>query len=251
VRTPSDFGNNGSRASHPELLDWLATQFIERKWSIKEMHRLMLTSNAYRQSTEHPDAKRYADIDPDNQLVWRRNWNRLEAEVLRDSLLSLSGRLNEAPGGPGVLLNVPDDVAEGFEFFKWFPSDEPDQRRRAIFTFQRRSVIDPMLEVFDVANTGSSCSRRSATTVATQALTLLNADLPNAEARHFAARVMEEAGPDPDKQISRAFWLALSRDPSENEKHKTRELLGKYPPKEALAHLGLVLFNLNEFLYLE
>jgi hypothetical protein len=251
VRTTSDFGKNGSRASHPELLDWLATQFVERKWSIKEMHRLMLTSNAYQQSTEHPQATKYADLDPNNQLLWRRNWSRLEAEVLRDSLLSLSGRLNEAQGGPGALLEVPPDVAEGFEFFKWFPSDEPERRRRSIYTFQRRSVVDPMLEVFDVANTGSSCSRRSATTVATQALTLLNADLPNVEAKHFAARIMQEAGPDSDKQIERAFWLALGREPSTGERLKTRELLKKYSPKEALVHLGLVLFNVNEFLYLE
>ncbi|MGH9630588.1 MAG: DUF1553 domain-containing protein, partial [Bryobacteraceae bacterium] len=149
------------------------------------------------------------------------------------------------------LLDVPEDVAEGFEFFKWFPSEEPEQLRRTIYTFQRRSVINPMLEVFDAANSGSSCSRRSVTTVAPQALTLLNAELPNSEARHFAARVMEEAGTDPDKQIARAFWLALGRDPSRNEKLKCRELLNEYEPKDALAHLGLVLFNLNEFLYLE
>lgn len=251
VRTTSDLGKNGSRPSHPELLDWLATQFIERKWSIKEMHRLMLTSNAYRQSTEHPEAEKYANLDPGNHLLWRMNWMRLEAEALRDSLLFLSGRLNEARGGPGALLDVPDDVAEGFEFFKWFPSEEAEQLRRTIYTFQRRSVIDPMLEVFDVANANSSCSRRSATTVAPQALTLLNAELPNREAGYFAARVAEEAGPEPDKQIEHAFWLVLSRAPSENEKLRSRELLRKYPRKEGLTYLGLVLFNLNEFLYLE
>src|SRR5262249_43230 len=120
VRTASDFGKNGSRPSHPELLDWLAIQFVEKKWSIKAMHKLMVSSNTYRQSTLHPEWKRYTDLDPNNELLWRMNWTRLDAEVLRDSILDLSGRLNPDRGGPSVLLDAPDDVAEGFEFFKWF-----------------------------------------------------------------------------------------------------------------------------------
>ena len=92
VRTPSDFGINGERPTHPELLDWLATQFIEKKWSLKAMHRLMLTSNAYRQSTERPDYQKYAEMDPKNQLLWRMNWLRLEGEIIRDSVLAVSGK---------------------------------------------------------------------------------------------------------------------------------------------------------------
>jgi Protein of unknown function (DUF1553)/Protein of unknown function (DUF1549)/Planctomycete cytochrome C len=251
VRTASDFGKNGARPSHPKLLDWLATQFVEQKWSIKAMHKLMLTSDTYRQSTAHAEWKRYTDIDPNNELLWRMNWVRLDAEVLRDSILELSGRLNPAQGGPSVLLDAPDDVAEGFEFFKWFPSEEAEQRRRTVYTFQRRSIVNPMLEVFDVANMNASCPRRNTTTVTPQALTLMNGDLTNKEAQHFAARIIKEAGPNPDQQIERAFWLVLGRPASEKEKSDSRKLLAKFPPPAGLADLGVVLFNLNEFLYLE
>ena len=251
ARTPSDFGLNGGRPSHPELLDWLAAQFIEKKWSIKSLHKLMLLSNTYRQSTGGPDAARSAEMDPDNRLLWRMNWLRLESEVLRDSILALSGRLEKSAGGPGVFLHLPDDVAGGFEFFKWFPSAEKDQLRRTIYTFQRRSVAMPMMEVFDAANMSESCARRSATTVAPQAFTLLNGDFTNGEARHFAQRVIESAGTDPDRQVDRAFWLALSRPPSAREMEQAQRMWAQFAPQDALTRLGVVLFNLNEFLYLE
>ncbi len=251
VRTPSDFGKNGSRPTHPELLDWLATQFVERKWSIKAMHRLMLTSATYQQSTSHPEWKPYSDVDPGNELLWRMNWGRLEAEVLRDSLLDISGRLNPAHGGPGALLDAPADVADGFEFFKWFPSDEAQQRRRTIYTFQRRSVVNPMLEVFDAANIAATCPQRNRTTVAPQALTLMNGDLTNREAHYFAARVLREAGPAPAAAIDRAFRLVLSRPPSKDEQTQALALFSKFSPAEAVEHLGVALFNTNEFLFVE
>jgi hypothetical protein len=251
VRTASDFGRNGSRPTDPKLLDWLATQFVEHKWSIKAMHKLMLTSATYQQSTSHPDWKKYADVDPGNELLWRMNWNRLDAEVLRDSILSLSGRLNPAAGGPGALLDIPADMAEGFEFFKWFPSSEADQRRRTIYTFQRRSVVNPMLEVFDSANMNSSCPRRNATTVAPQSLTLINGELTNREAGHFAARVLKQAGPSAEAQVDLAFRLALGRTPGDDERRKVLPLFSKFQSREALERLGVVLFNMNEFLYLE
>jgi hypothetical protein len=140
-------------------------------------------------------------------------------------------------------LNIPQDVAEGFEFFKWFPSEEKDQLRRTIYAFQRRSVMLPMVEVFDGANMNESCSRRNTTTVAPQAFTLLNGELTNGEARHFAARVAEEVGPDRDKQIERAFRLVLGRAPSHEEKAKSAAV--------PLEQLAVVLFNLNEFVYVE
>src|SRR6202012_4217057 len=98
---------------HPELLDYLATQLVEKKWSLKAMHRLMLTSAAYQQSTENPEYQKYAEADPKNQLLWRMNWLRLEGEVIRDSVLSASGQLQTSDGGPGVFVNVPSDVADG------------------------------------------------------------------------------------------------------------------------------------------
>jgi Protein of unknown function (DUF1553) len=150
-----------------------------------------------------------------------------------------------------VLLEAPPDVSEGFEFFKWFPSPEPEQRRRTIYTFQRRSVVDPMLETFDVANMNASCSRRNATTVAPQALTLFHGELSNRAAKHFADRIIENAGPNADRQIDQAFWMALSRAASPSEKTDAGRLLAKHPREKGLSYLGLVLFNTNEFLYQE
>ncbi len=251
VRTPSDFGINGDRPSHPELLDWLATQFVEQKWSLKAMHRLMLTSNTYRQSTEHPEYQKYSEADAKNQLLWRMNWLRLEGEALRDSVLAVSGQLQPSDGGPGVFVTVPADVAEGFEFFKWYPSSEKEQARRTIYTFQRRSVMNPMLEVFDAANMSEVCSRRSTTVVPTQAFTLMNGQFVNLEAKHFAERVIELAGPDRTRQLDQAFLLALGRQPSSSEREKAGALFADAKPADALARLGVVLFNLNEFIYLE
>jgi hypothetical protein len=251
VRTPSDFGMNGDRPSHPELLDWLATQFVEKKWSVKAMHRLMLTSNTYRQSTRHPEAKKIAESDPENRLLSRMNWIRVESEVIRDSILTISGGLNRQAGGPGMFFRVKDEVAQGFQMFKWYPSDEKAQHRRSIYAFQRRSLPMPLMEVFDAANMSESCSRRSVTTVAPQALTLLNGELTAVEAQRFAARVIELAGADPVQQINKAFALALLRPPTGAELVRARTVYEGRRPEEALARLGTVLFNLNEFVYLE
>jgi mono/diheme cytochrome c family protein len=251
VRTPSDFGMNGERPTHPELLDWLATQFVEKKWSLKAMHRLMLTSTTYRQATENPDEQKFAEIDPRNQFLWRMNWLRLEGESIRDSVLAASGQLQPADGGPGVFVSVPSDVAEGFEFFKWFPSSEKEQDRRTIYTFQRRSVMNPMIEVFDGANMSEVCSRRSATVVPTQAFALLNSDFMNSEAKRFAERVIELAGSDRAKEVDKAFLLTLGRLPSAAERQKAVGLFATASPRDALTRLGVVLFNLNEFVYLE
>lgn len=188
VRTPSDFGINGDRPSHPELLDYLATQFVERKWSMKAMHKLMLLSNTYRQATSHPEFAKSAEADPKNSLLWLMNWIRLEGETIRDSVLAASGQLQASDGGPGAFVDVPADVAQGFEFFKWFPSEEKKQARRTIYTFQRRSVMNPMIEVFDGANMSEVCSRRSSTVVPTQAFSLLNSEFTRKGAKRLAAR---------------------------------------------------------------
>ncbi len=252
VRTPSDFGRNGDRPSHPELLDWLAVEFVEKGWSLKKLHKTMLLSNAYRQSTASPDWKRYNEADPANLLLWRMNWLRLESESIRDTLLLLSGQLQPSHGGPGAFFAIGQDVADGFEFFKWFASGEKEQARRTVYMFQRRSVTMPMMEVFDGANMSESCSRRNVTTVAPQAFTLLNGTATTEAASKLAARIVEAVGPDRDKQIRRAFEIALGRVPSENESGRAAALYAKAArPEDALARLNAVLFNLNEFLYLE
>jgi mono/diheme cytochrome c family protein len=251
VQTPSDLGINGERPSNPELLDWLAMHFVEKKWSMKAMHRLMVTSNAYRQGTENQEYQKYTELDPKNQLLWRMNWVRLEGEAIRDSVLAVNGQLQKSDGGPGVFVSVPSDVASGFEFFKWFPSTEKEQARRTIYTFQRRSVMNPMIEVFDGANMSEVCSRRNTTVVPTQAFTLMNSEFVNNGAAHFADRVLELAGPDRDKEIDKAFRLTLGRVPSTTEREKAVRLFASSPPREALIRLGVVLFNLNEFVYVE
>jgi len=150
-----------------------------------------------------------------------------------------------------VFLNIPADVAEGFEFFKWFPSDEQEQLRRTIYTFQRRSVVVPMMEVFDGANMSESCARRNITTVAPQAFSLLNSEFTNTEAKYFAGRVMKLAGNDAERQIDEAFRLALGRAPTVEETGKARALFVHSDARDALTRLAVVLFNLNEFIYLE
>jgi mono/diheme cytochrome c family protein len=251
VRTPSDFGLNGERPSHPELLDWLALRFIEKKWSIKAMHRLMLTSNTYRQATRHPDERKIGEADPGNRLLSRMNWMRLESEALRDSMLMLSGGLNRQTGGPGMFFGVKDEIAQGFQMFKWYASDEQAQRKRSVYAFQRRSLPMPLMEVFDAANMSESCARRGTTTVSPQALTLLNGEFTAVESRRFAGRVIELAGPDPARQIAKAFSLALQREPLAAELDRARGLYSGREPLDALTRLATVLFNLNEFLYLE
>lgn len=215
------------------------------------MHRLMLTSNTYRQSTENPEYQKYSEIDARNQFFWRMNWLRLEGETIRDSVLAVSGELQKADGGPGVFVTVPPDLADGFEFFKWYPSSTKEQAKRTIYSFQRRSVMNPMIEVFDGANMSEVCSRRSATVVPTQAFTLLNGQFVNDHAKQFAERVIELAGPARDKQLDEAFLLTLGRVPSPEERRKTEPLFGSGSPAEALTRIGVVLFNVNEFLYLE
>ncbi len=244
VRTPSDFGKNGEAPSHPELLDWLAAEFVAKGWSVKAMHRLMLSSAAYRQGSVHPEQAAFAAKDPTNRLLWRMNWQRLDAEALRDSILAISGRLNPAMGGPPVLFNVPDDVAQGFEFFKWFPSSEVEQRRRSVYLIQRRSVLLPMAETFDAPNLSTSCARRQTTIVAPQALTLLNGSLTRTEASHLAELAMGTADP-----VGEMFWRMLGRAPSAPERAQGDTLAAQGNP--GLASLATVLFNLNEFLYVE
>jgi hypothetical protein len=250
VETPSDFGRNGTRPTHPELLDWLALRFVEHKWSIKAMHRLMLTSNTYRQSAENPAVKDTA-ADPENRLLWRFHRQRLEAEEIRDSILWVSGRLNLEQGGPSVFPPLPADLADFARYGReggdmWEPNErEQDNRRRSIYTFQRRSLPQPMMLAFDAPVFSESCERRSVTTTALQALSMLNGDLVNEEAAHLADRIASDAGSDPRARIVRAFELVLNRRPRPDELEK----FAAFP--DSVAAVARVLLNSNEFLYVE
>ena len=248
VRTPSDFGKNGERPTHPDLLDWLAVQFVESGWDVKAMHKFMLLSNTYSQAAENSGLN---DADPENKLFSRFNRKRLEGEAIRDGILVASGRLNPAMGGPSVFPPLPADLADFARYGRtgglmWEPVEkEEDARRRSVYTFQRRSLPLPMMAAFDALPFAESCDRRSSTTTPLQALSLMNGGLIQEESGFVAQRVEREAGSNLGAQIDRSFNLILSRDPTAAE--RTRFETSGLP----LASICRVLLNSNEFLYVE
>jgi mono/diheme cytochrome c family protein len=245
VRTPSDFGVMGERPSHPELLDWLASWFIDHGWSIKQLSRLMLSSNAYRMSTAWNE--QYGSKDPEARLLWRMPYKRLEVEAIRDSILAVSGRLNTKMYGPSVFPEIPPAALEGSSDPDkiWKASSEEEASRRTVYVFLKRSMIVPMLDVLDLCDTARSAARRQNTSVATQALTLFNGDFVNQQARYLAERLRREAGDDRGKQIDLAWRLALARPPKPSETAAMLDFLKREP----LEQMCRVIFNLNEFVY--
>jgi hypothetical protein len=223
VGSTSDFGLMGQRPTHPELLDWLASEFVRSGWSIKAMHRLIMTSRAYRQSSDfRADA---AAKDPENKLLWRFERRRLEGEAIRDAALAVSGLLNPALFGPSVLPPVPAGVAAS----QWKTSEDlASHYRRSIYTFVRRNTPYPMIETFDQPDTHLSCGRRGVTITAPQALTYLNSEQALDWARGFARRVIAEAGADPSRQVETAYLLAFSRPPRGEEKDSALTFLRRH-----------------------
>jgi len=262
VRTPSDFGATGDRPSHPELLDWLATEFVKRGWSWKAMHRLVLLSNTYRQSSQFNDQS--AARDPENRLLWRMNPRRLEAEPLRDSILAVSGKLNPEMFGPGIYPRIDPDVVNTGSRPRW-PLDAKDDQsvwRRSVYIFVKRSVLLPLIEVFDCPATVVSGPVRAVSTVSPQALALMNNEFVLRQAGFFAERVVKEAGEDRRAQIVQAFKIALNRAPNANEIEWSLSFLksqaegyaqrkNEEPEKAALRDFCHSIFNLNEFVYID
>ena len=250
VRTTSDFGKNGDKPSHPELLDYLANRFMDEGWDVKAMHKLMVMSATYRQAADHPVLKEYTK-DPGNRLLWKYNRRRLEAEALRDSILQASGRLNPEMGGPSVFPPLPADLADFARYGRsgglmWEPNEkEEDARRRSVYIFQRRSLPLPMMANFDAIVFSESCDRRSTTTTPLQALAMMNGYLSNEESAELAKRIVKETGGNEQSQIRRAFELTLNREPNEAEMQRLRQFKG------GLEAVCRVLMNSNEFLYLE
>ncbi len=258
VRTPSDFGLVGEPPTHPELLDWLANWFIESRWSIKALHRLIMSSNTYRMSKKWN--RDYGATDPANLLLWRMPYRRLEVEAIRDSMLAVSGRLNSKMYGPSMYPYVPAAALEGSSDPDkiWKAFDEEDASRRTIYALVKRSLIVPMLEVLDLCDTTKSSAMRNNTAVPTQALTLFNGEFVNRQARYFAQRVATLAGADAHARIDLAFRLALARSPTSQESRalaaflaaQERELQGGGQDRlDALAQLCRVIFNMSEFAY--
>ena len=215
VTTPSDFGLMGERPTHPELLDWLSGEFVSGGWSIKNMHRLIMTSGAYQQSSAFREAADKAD--PFNRLLWRYPSQRLEAEVIRDSALRVSGLLNPAVGGPSVFPPLPRGMAEPRG--GWQVSEAAaGPQRRSVYIFVRRNARYPMLEAFDMPDTHETCARRDTTMTAPQALIHLNSNQTVEWARAFAGRLIETAGPGRSEQLDLAYEIAYSRPADSAEK---------------------------------
>jgi hypothetical protein len=256
VRTPSEFGTAGDPPTHPELLDWLADWFThEGGWSLKNLHRLILGSNAARMAKTRRDE--YAADDPEGRLLWRMPYRRLEVEAIRDSILWASGQLNPAMYGPSMFPPVPKAALEGSSDPEtiWKTSDEREASRRTIYAFVKRSMIVPMIEVLDFCDTTRSAPRRLVTSTAPQALALFNGEFVDRQSHHFADRLIREAGNDPGAQVRLAYRVALGRPAKPDEVATMTAFLdreaGSAPDarREALARLARVIFNLNEFAY--
>jgi Protein of unknown function (DUF1553)/Protein of unknown function (DUF1549)/Planctomycete cytochrome C len=224
VETENDFGNQGARPSHPELLDWLATEFMGNHWSLKSLHRLIVTSATYRQSSRaRPDL---AMKDPDNRLLARQSRLRLDAEVIRDMALAASGLLSLEIGGPSVYPPQPEGVmALGQSHRAWKASAGPERFRRGLYTFFWRATPHPALAVFDAPDAFSTCTRRLRSNTPLQALTLLNDQQYYEQAQGLARRVLAEGPHDNAARLEYAFRLCLARTPSAAERSRLTELL--------------------------
>jgi mono/diheme cytochrome c family protein len=245
VDTPNDFGRNGGLPSHPELLDWLAAEFRDGGGSLKALHRLIVTSETYRQASAGDAAG--ATVDTGNALLWRQNRRRLEAEAIRDSVLAVSGRLDLKMGGPGwqdFVIERPEHSPQ-YVYAKADPED-PATFRRSIYRFIVRSQTQPWMTSLDCADPSMRVDRRSESLSPLQALALLNNGFMLTQARHFAARVAAET-PDLAAQVTRAHTLALGRAPSPEEAAR----LGEFARAHGLPALCRLLVNLNEFLFID
>ena len=288
VATPNDFGYSGTRPTHPELLDWLAIEFMQRGWSIKELHRLIVKSATYRQASERGrkgegETGRQRDVDSENKLLWKQNVRRLDAETLRDSLLAVSGLLKPHdtgkplwPSVPDELLNAQPAILEAIEgkddgrMQGWYSDPIEQTDVRSVFLVRKRCLPIPFLQAFDLPDTTVSCARRDTTVVAPQALMLLNSPEGVRFAQAFAERVQ---GPQTNlrfddavqtgKLIDAIFQQALQRSPTTDEVTLATELLRRHRDQHALkepadrattlalSDLCRAVLNLNEFAYVD
>ena len=226
VITPDDFGAAGMPPSHPELLDWLAAEFIEAGWSLKHLHKVIMRSETYRRASVGVDA-RGEEVDPGNRLLWRQNLHRLKAEQIRDSVLAVSGDLNLEMGGRGAFAEIDREALAGNNRpgNGWGRSDREQRNRRSIYLFAKRGTRVPLLAVLDQADPVNIVGKRSNTTVPTQSLTLLNSDFMNAQARSLRMRLETDTGADPARQVQRLFEHVLARRPDARELEAAQQYL--------------------------
>lgn len=240
VDTPNDFGRNGSKPTHPQLLDWLALEFIRSGWSLKHMHRIIVTSATYRQSTQ-PN-QNAAAIDADARLLWRYPSRRLEAEAIRDCMLSTTGRLNLTMGGRGFNLFNQRGGLSGFTPVESF---DGDGLRRMIYAHKVRRERDAVFGAFDCPDGGQSAARRIESTTPIQALNLFNSRFTIEQSDAFAEVVGKQVGGDVEAQVKRAYSMALNRDPDGDESAAAVSVVKEH----GLPTLCRALFNSNEFLF--
>ena len=248
VRTPSNFGRTGEKPTHPELLDWLAAEFVAKGWSMKAMHRLMMNTKAYQQASD--DIETNLKTDPDNRYLWRMPRRRVEAEAIRDSIMVAAGTLNAKLGGPAVFPFIDPALFQSSSKRTWpgRPDTDRDTWRRSVYVFSKRSIPLPMLDIFDKPDSISACGRRNRSTIAPQALILMNNSFVRLQARMFAERLEKDAGKDSPAQVRRAFELALSRKPSQSEEERALAFISG--DSMGLVDFCQALFNLNEFVYM-
>ncbi len=249
VGTPNDFGRMGERPVNPELLDYLANEFVAGGWSVKHLQRIILMSNTYQQASGMTAVTR--EKDPDGRYLSHFPRQRLEAEQLRDSMLAVSGALNEKAGGPPVMVPIdPSLVNALYKPSQWRPAkDTAEYDRRSVYLIAKRNLELPFMQVFDAPDELVSCPRRETSTHAPQALELLNGDFANAQAKRFAARLLREAGPDVRREIELAYRLAAGRDPKPEEMKTALGFLTGPDKEKAREQFALTMFNLNSFLY--
>jgi hypothetical protein len=251
VATPGDFGRQGEPPTHPELLDWLASELVTDHWSLKQLHRTIMLSDAYQRSSAPDEAD--AKLDADNRFLWRMNRQRVEAETLRDAVLDVSGQLNAKMGGRPVIPPLTKEEQAGLWARDQWPEsmDPAESNRRSVYLYVKRTFPLPMMTTFDQPDNSVSCSRRDNTTVAPQALTMMNSEFMVEQARHLAARLRKEDGDQPVKWVEGAWRLLYGRAPVPAESKAALAALAKETDAEALTRFCLVLLNTNEFLYVD
>jgi hypothetical protein len=251
VSTANDFGRMGGKPSHPELLDYLANQFVANGWEMKPLHRMILLSSAYRQASESPIENTAMAKDSENALLWKFSRRRLEAEEIRDSMLFTSGKLNQKTGGPSVLVPIDQDLVKMLKRPQYWVAtkDKSGYDRRTLYMIYKRNLQLPFMGVFDAPDMQLSCPRREQSTHAPQALELLNGQTSNELAAVFAQR-LEESRPTDAARIDLAWRLATGRPPTAREKTLASQYLAEKPGDPVrLKELALDVYNLNAFLY--
>ena len=261
VTTPNNFGFKSASPTHPELLDWLASEFVEGGWSMKKIIKMIVMSETYKQSSTHPNNMECTQIDPDNRLLWKRNIRRMDAEVLRDSLLQVSGDLNLKKGGESFYPSLAPEVLEGFsrKSSAWTPSPDKDQLRRSIYMISKRHLLIPFMKAFDFPSSEKPCGNRNRTTVVSQSLAMLNNQFIHSRSSNLARVLIQEHGEDEDA-IFNAWKQIFSREPKPHELeaslkhyHKQQSYFSEKDNSRLLALSSVchVLINSNEFLYID